>query len=205
MGSKKLNNESMLVASELMQVSLDLSTYRRTLALALGNLIIIIIIGCSIVLFETLIGASLPLIFFCLIISFAAVFLHIYVFRHVFRELRLGKSVLIYPIVILLGYTINSLLSILLPINFVWYPLLGISNLLMGVAVENSLYKNNSILSRPLLVSGLGLLLTSPLVFMFILQFQEINTFIISSIALILVSLTTSYSMAEAEKRVVAK
>jgi len=195
----------MLVASELMQVSLDLSTYRRTLALALGNLIIIIIIGCSIVLFETLIGASLLLILFCLIISFAAVSLHIYVFRHVFRELRLGRSVFIYPIIITLGYTINSLLSILLPLNFVWYPLLGISNLLMGVAAENSLYQNNSILSRPLLISGLGLLLTSPLVFMFILQFKEINTFIISSIALILVSLTTSYSMAEAEKRVVAK
>ena len=195
----------MLVASELMQVSLDLSTYRKTLALALGNLIIIIIIGCSIVIFETLIGASLLLILFCLIISFVAVLLHIYVFRNVFRELRLGRSVIFYPIVILLGYTFNSFLSILFPPNFLWYPLLGISNLLVGVVAENSLYRNNLIFSRPLLFSGLGLLLTSPMVFVFILQFEEINTFIISSFALILVSLTTSFSMAQAEKRVVAK
>ena len=110
------------------------------------------------------------------------------------------------PAVIVIGYFINFLLSNPISTYFLWFPLLGLASLIIGLTAEQNHFSNNRLFARPIFSLGLVLLAFSPLVLLILLmEPNEPNIFITPGIALILASLCTSYSMYQAEKKVVSK
>jgi hypothetical protein len=201
-----LDKKEILNATELMQVSVDLSVYRQTLAYALGNLVIMTIISSSLIIVQSLVESILIFLFFWAIVSIGAIFIHLYVFRHVLRRIRMGPWVTAYPGTIIIGYAINFLLNNPISTYFLWFPLLGLGSLIIGMTAENYHYSNDMLYARPILSLGIVLLLTSPaVVSILILLPGELNIFLTPGIALILASLSTSFSMYQAEKKVVNK
>ncbi|MFX0185206.1 MAG: hypothetical protein ACFE95_19160 [Candidatus Hodarchaeota archaeon] len=192
--------------TQLMQVSADLSVYRQTLAYALGNLVIMTIISSSLIIVQSFFEPFWILLIFWVIVSIGAVFLHLFVYRHVLRRIRMGLWVIAYPAIIIFGYVINFLLGNPISTDFLWFPLLGFGSLTIGITSEQKHFSNDMLFARPILLLGLALLAFSPIVFLvLLLQPGEPNIFITPGIALILASLSTSYSMYQAEKKVVTK
>ena len=192
--------------TQLMQISADLSVYRQTLAYALGNLVIMAIISSSLIIVQSFFETFWIFLIFWVIVSIGAVFLHLFVYRHVLRRIRMGLWVIAYPAIIIFGYIINFLLGNPISTYFLWFPLLGFGSLTVGITSEQKHFSNDMLFSRPILLLGLALLTFSPIVFLvLLLQPGEPNIFITPGIALILASLSTSYSMYQAEKKVVTK
>jgi hypothetical protein len=193
-------------ATQLMQVSVDLSVYRQTLAYALGNLVIMTIISSSLIIVQSLFESFWIFLIFWVIISFSAVMVHIYVFRHIFRRIRLGSWVVAYPAVIITGYFLNYLLNNPISTYFLWYPLLGIGSLIVGISAEKYHFDNSMLFARPIFLLGITLLISSPVVLVVLILLPgDLNIFLTPGAALILASLSTSYSMYQAEKKVVSK
>ncbi|MFW9994895.1 MAG: hypothetical protein ACFFD4_22835 [Candidatus Odinarchaeota archaeon] len=191
---------------QLMQTSVDLAVYRQTLAYALGNLIIMAIISSGLLVVVAFVDTFWIFLISWVIISIVAIGVHVYVFREVFRRVRLGSPVVAYPVVITAGYIINSFLGNPISVNFLWYPLLGVSSLIVGLTAEQRHFSANKLFARPVLLLGLVLLLSSPVVFLIVYLIPDApELFIIPGFALLLTSLSTSYSMAQAEKKVVNK
>ena len=118
----------------------------------------------------------------------------------------MGLWVIAYPAIIIFGYIINFLLDNPISTYFLWFPLLGFGSLTIGITSEQKHFSNDMLFARPILLLGLALLAFSPIVFLvLLLQPGEPNIFITPGIALILASLSTSYSMYQEEKKVVAK
>ncbi|MHA1990005.1 MAG: hypothetical protein ACW981_00585 [Candidatus Hodarchaeales archaeon] len=192
-------------STQLMQVSVDLSVYRYTIAYALGNLIIMTIMSSGFILFEFLEQDFLMIILFWITLSFLAVMVHVYVFRFAFKIVRLGLWFLVYPAVFTFGYGINSILNNVISINLLWYPLIGLSNLIIGLSIEKQHYLTNKLFSRPVFTLGIVLLISFPFIWLiteFLIISQSLKFVIGPGLALILTSLSTSYSMAQAEKQV---
>ena len=201
-----MEDSGILEAVELMQVSKDLAVYRQTLAYAPGNLSIMILIASSLIIVQSFIGSYPILLIVWIGISILAVLVHIYVFRQVLRRISLGISIYSYPIILVSGYLVNIILTSPVPLDFLWYPLLGICNTLVGLTAETAYYKKNKLFSRPLLINGLLLLVSAPIILIILTSIiTEPNVFIALGFALIITSLTTSYAMGLAEKRVVNK
>ncbi|UCG00335.1 MAG: hypothetical protein JSW11_11870 [Candidatus Heimdallarchaeota archaeon] len=193
--------------TQLMQVSADLSVYRQTLAYALGNLVIMTIISSSLIIVQSFFEPYwIVFLIFWVIVSIGAVFLHLFVYRHVLRRIRMGLWVIAYPAIIIFGYVINFLLGNPISTYFLWFPLLGFGSLAIGITSEQKHFSNDMLFARPILLLGLALVFFSPIVLLvLLLQPGEPNIFITPGIALILASLSTSYSMYQAEKKVVTK
>ena len=136
-----MEDNGVLEAKELMQVTLDLSVYRQTLAYALGNLAIMILISSGLLIVQSFIDSYPIIILLWIVLSVFAVFVHIYVFRNVLRRINLGIAIYSYPLVITGGYLINFLLKNPIPTDFLWYPLLGICNVIVGITAETKYYK----------------------------------------------------------------
>lgn len=201
-----MEKKDILNAAQLMQVSIDLSVYRQTLAYALGNLVIMAIISSSLIVVQSLFESIWIFLIFWIIVSIGAIMVHIYVFRHVFRRIRLGSWVIAYPAVIILGYFINSILKNPVSPYFLWFPLLGFGSFIVGITAERYHYSNDLLFARPILLLGVVLLITSPILFLVLILLPgEPNIFLTPGIALILASLSSSYSMYQAEKKVVSK
>ncbi len=201
-----MEKKDILDTTQLMQISVDLSVYRQTLAYALGNLVIMTIISSSLIIVQSLFETILIFLIFWVIVSIGAIFVHVYVFRHVFRRIRMGIWVAAYPTTIIVGYTVNFILENPVSTYILWLPLLGLSSLIVGITAESYHYSNDMLFARPILLLGIVLLLSSPIVFVVVsLLPGEPNIFITPGIALILASLSTSYSMYQAEKKVVSK
>jgi hypothetical protein len=201
-----LEKKDILNATQLMQVSVDLSVYRQTLAYALGNLVIMTILSSSLIIVQSLFESVWIFLVFWVIVSIGAIMVHIYVFRHVFRRIRMGSWVIAYPAVIIIGYIINFILNNPVSTYFLWFPLLGLGSFIVGITAERYHYSNDLLFARPILLLGIVLLITSPIVFLVLILLPgEPNVFLTSGIALILASLSTSYSMYQAEKKVVSK
>ncbi|MHA2295678.1 MAG: hypothetical protein ACXADA_06640 [Candidatus Hodarchaeales archaeon] len=192
--------------AQLMQISVDLSVYRQTLAYALGNLIIMTIISSGLIIVEVLTDSFLLFLVFWVIISFGAIIVHVYVFRHVFRRIRIGFWVFAYPVTFIIGYFANSILNNPISVYYLWYPLVGTSSLIIGLTSEKDHFSNNKLFARPILTIGLVILISSPVVLLVLVLLPGVPViFITSGIALVLASLSTSFSMAQAEKKVVNK
>ena len=201
-----MEKKDILNVTQLMQVSVDLSVYRQTLAYALGNLVIMTILSSSLIIVQSLVESILIFLIFWAIVSIGAIMVHVYVFRHVFRRVRMGPWAIAYPAVIIIGYAINFAFNNPFSTYFLWFPLLGLASLIVGLTTERYHYSNEMLFARPTLLLGLVLLVSSPFaLFVFLLLPGEPNIFIPPGIALILASLSTSYSMYQAEKRVVSK
>lgn len=201
-----MEEKDIVNVTQLMQVSVDLSVYRQTLAYALGNLVIMTILSGSLIIVQSLFEPFWIFLIFWVIFSIGAVSLHLFVYRHVLRRIRMGLWVIAYPAIIISGYFINFLLSNPISANFLWFPLLGLGSLIVGITTEQNHFSNDMLFSRPILLLGIALLVSSPIIFfVLLLQPGEPNLFITPGIALILASLSTSYSMYQAEKKVVSK
>ncbi len=201
-----MEEKDIVNVTQLMQVSVDLSVYRQTLAYALGNLVIMTILSSSLIIVQSLFEPFWIFLFFWVIVSIGAVSLHLFVYRHVLRRIRMGLWVIAYPAIIVIGYIINFLLNNPISTNFLWFPLLGLASLIVGITTEQNYFSNDMLFSRPILLLGVALLVSSPIIFfVLLLQPGEPNLFITPGIALILASLSTSYSMYQAEKKVVSK
>lgn len=201
-----MEDNGILEATELMQVTLDLSVYRQTLAYALGNLAIMILLSSGLLIIQSFIDSYPIIILLWVLLTVFAVLVHVYVFRNVLRRVNLGISIYSYPIVLMMGYGINFLINNPIPVDFLWYPLIGVCNIIVGLTSETTYYKKNQLFSRPLLINGVMLVLSTPiLLIILLLVLNEPNNIIAPGCALIITSLTTSYTMALAEKRVVNK
>jgi hypothetical protein len=201
-----LEKKDILNTTQLMQISVDLSVYRQTLAYALGNLVIMTIISSSLIIVQSLFESFWIFLIFWVIVSIGAIFVHVYVFRHVFRRIKMGIWVIAYPTTIIAGYAINFVLGNPVSTYLLWFPLLGLGSLIVGITVETFHYSNNMLFARPILLLGIVLLIASPAVFLLVTILPgEPNIFITPGVALILASLSTSYSMYQAEKKVVSK
>ena len=201
-----MEEKDIVNVTQLMQVSADLSVYRQTLAYALGNLVIMTIISSSLIIVQSFFEAFWIFLIFWAIVSICAVFLHLFVYRHVLRRIRMGSWVIAYPAIIIIGYITNFLLNNPISTYFLWFPLLGLASLIVGISSEHAHFSNDMLFARPILLLGTALLAFSPIVFfILLLEPGDPNIFITPGIALILASLSTSYSMYQAEKKVVSK
>ena len=189
-----------------MQISVDLSVYRQTLAYAIGNLIIMTIISSGLIIVQEIAGSNWVLLLFWGILSIGAVAIHVYVYRHVFRRVRLGLPVITYPVLLTIGYGINVIMNDFFSVYFLWYPLIGLSSLIVGLTAEQKHFSSNKLFSRPLLIFGVVMVTTSPVVFVVLELLPGVQeNVIVAGIALIIAAICSSYSMAQAEKKVVNK
>ena len=205
MKGQDLENDVIWNSTQLMQVSKDLASYRYTLAYSLGNLFIMTLMSGGFILFEFLEHDTFLFILFWMIISILSVGIHVYIFRFAFKIVRLGPWVMVYPIVLSFGYGLNSVLNDLIPYHILWYFLLGLCSLIIGLTIEREHYLAKNLFSRPILFLGIVLLVTFPLIW-YAIEFyadSQLNLVIGPAFALIFTSLSTSYSIAQAEKRVI--
>jgi hypothetical protein len=208
--ASNLNEEVVWRSIDLMQTAVDLSAYRYTLAFSMGNLIIAVLLAGSIMMLQETITSTVPFIVGWFILIFIAVGIHLQVFRHVLRQVEPMKFEyqiwgITYFLVFFAGYAGNALLGNLFAPLFLWYPLLGLANLIIGVTIENFHYSKNELLARPLLLYAICLLVSAPLLLGLAALNPEFEGFNILTLAfaLILASLNASYSIVQAEKKVV--
>lgn len=93
-----LEQEAIWNSTQLMQISVDLSVYRNTIAYALGNLIILTLMSSGFILFEFSLeyifikDTILIFLLFWIFITCLAVFVHVFAFRFAFRNVTLDRG-----------------------------------------------------------------------------------------------------------------
>ena len=203
----KVDEEIIWKSTQLMEVATNLFNYRYTLAFTLGNLILMVLLTGSIIILQMLVTLIWPLILGWLILTLLAVGMHIYVFRHILKRVEPMKYEgpiwgISYVLVFLLGYPANIFLGTIISPQILWFPLLGLANLIIGVTTERFHYNNQELLAQPILLFSILLLISTPFLFAILPLFPEDN-YLTPIIALILASLSTSYSIYLAEKKVI--
>ncbi|MHA2225788.1 MAG: hypothetical protein ACXAC8_11320 [Candidatus Hodarchaeales archaeon] len=200
-----LDKDIIWSSTDLMQTAVELSVYRYTLAFSLGNLVLVVLLTGSILILQMIITSTVPFILAWILLIFGALGIHLGVFRHVIRrvdpmkyEYQIWGST--YFLIFFIGYFVNTILNNFISPQILWYPLLGLANLIIGLSIEHFHYSKKELFARPILFYSICLLVTTPL--LLIPELQQ-NTFFVSVLALILASLNTSYSIAQAEKKVV--
>jgi hypothetical protein len=205
-----LDEEVVWNSTELMEAALNLSIYRYTLAFSLGNLVLMVLFTGSIILLQTIVTSIWPIILGWLILSLLAVGIHLNVFRHILKRVEPMKyeaSIwgISYILVFLLGYLLNTFLGSLISPQILWFPLLGMSNLLIGVTTERYHYNKQELFGQPILVFSILLLIATPFLIILLVLIPNLpeDNNLAPALALILASLSTSYSIYLAEKKVV--
>ena len=205
-----VNRDVLLQSKDLMQAAIDLSVYRYTLSFSVGILIVVVLLGGSISLLYSIIDSAEFFIVGWLLLAISAIMIHLYVFRHVLRRVEPMKNESLiwgftYPLVFFSGYTLNSILNNLIFPEILWYPLLGFANLIIGMTIEHYHFSKQELFNRPILTFSICLLISTPILFTLLLFIPDrsVYNFIVTGIGMIIASLTTSYSIAQAEKKVV--
>ena len=206
-----MDQEAIWNSTQLMQISIDLSVYRNTIAYALGNLIIITLMSSGFILFEFSLeyifikDSILIFLLFWIFITVLSVFVHVFAFRFAFRNVTLGSWYIVYPIIFIVGYGLNSILNNIISVYQLWYPLIGICNVVIGYSIEKKYFMEHKLFSRPVFILGVVFLVSYPFIWLiteYIITTQNLLYVITPGFALILTSLSTSYSLAQAEKKV---
>ncbi|MHA2247441.1 MAG: hypothetical protein ACXADY_21010 [Candidatus Hodarchaeales archaeon] len=197
-------------STDLMQAAVDLSAYRYTLAFSMGNLIVVVLLAGSIMMLQEVITSTVPFIIGWFFLVLTAIGIHLHVFRHVLRRVEPMKYEyqiwgITYFFIFFVGYTINAFMDDIISTQFLWFPLLGLANLIIGVTIEHFHYSKNELFARPILLYSIFLLISTPiLVVLTIISPNLLDyNFITLALALILASLDASYSIVQAEKKVV--
>jgi hypothetical protein len=205
-----LDEDIIWKSTELMKVAINLSIYRYTLAFSLGNLILMVLLTGSFIILQMAVPSVLPLILGWLFLILLAVGIHLYVFRYILRRVEPMKYEsliwgLSYILVFLLGYFVNTLMGTIISPQILWFPLLGIANFIIGMTTERFHYQKNELFAQPILLFSIFLLISTPFLFTLvtIMPSSLEDNFLTPAFALILVSLSTSYSIYMAEKKVV--
>ncbi len=205
-----LDEEIVWKSTELMEVALNLSIYRYTLAFSLGNLVLMVLLTGSIILLQMVITTIWPLILGWFALTLLAVGIHLKVFHHILKRVEPMKYEapiwgISYILVFLLGYLVNTFMGTVISPQILWFPLLGLANLIIGVTTERFHYNKQELFSQPVLLFSIFLLIATPFLFIFLAVIPDLpeNTYLSPALALILASLSTSYSIFLAEKKVV--
>ncbi|MHA1977491.1 MAG: hypothetical protein ACW98I_11360 [Candidatus Hodarchaeales archaeon] len=206
---KDLDEEIVWKSTELMEAALNLSVYRYTLAFSLGNLILMVLLTGSIILLQMVITSIWPLILGWFVLTLLAVGIHLKVFGNILKRVEpmqyeapiWGIS---YILIFFLGYTVNTLIGTVISPQVLWFPLLGLANLIIGVTTERFHYKKQELYSQPILIFSIFLLIATPFLLILIALIPDLDdNYLTPALALILASLSTSYSIYLAEKKVV--
>ncbi len=133
--------------------------------------------------------------------------MHQYVFRHILKRVKPMKYEgpiwgISYILVFFLGYLVNTVMGTIISPQILWFPLLGLANLIIGVTTERYHYKKQELLTQPILLFSIVLLVATPFLFVVLPSIPEDNV-LTPAVALVLASLSTSYSIYLAEKKVV--
>ena len=205
-----LDEEIIWKSSELMEATVSLFAYRYTLAFSMGNLVLMVLFSGSIILLEMVVTSIEPLIIGWFILVLLAAGMHLYVFRHILKRVEPMKYEgpiwgVSYLLVFLLGYFINILMGTIISPQILWFPLLGIANLIIGLTTERFHYKKQELFAQPILLLGSFLLIATPFLFFLLAVIPNLpeDNFLAPALALIIASLSTSYSIYVAEKKVV--
>ena len=205
-----LDEEIIWKSSELMEATVSLFAYRYTLAFSMGNLVLMVLFSGSIILLEMVVTSIEPLIIGWFILVLLAAGMHLYVFRHILKRVEPMKYEgpiwgVSYLLVFLLGYFINILMGTIISPQILWFPLLGIANLIIGLTTERFHYNKQELFAQPILLLGSFLLITTPFLFFLLAVIPNLpeDNFLAPALALIISSLSTSYSIYVAEKKVV--
>jgi len=205
-----VNRDVLVQSKDLMQAAIDLSVYRYTLSFSVGMLIVVVLLGGSISLLYSIIDSAEFFIVGWLLLAISAIMIHLYVFRHVLRRVEPMKNEIFiweftYPLIFFSGYAINGILKNLISPEILWYPLLGIANFIIGMTIEHYHFSKQELFNRPILTFSICLLVSTPILFTLLLFIpdQSVHNLIVTGIGMIIASLTTSYSIAQAEKKVV--
>lgn len=207
----EINEQLIWSSTELMKLSLNLSTYRYTLAYSVGSLLFMLLLSGSFLLLQFFSDSTWFIILGWAILVITALGIHLSVFRHILKRVEPMKNESLimgisYMGVFMFGYPLNGLLGNLIPTSFLWYPLLGCANLIVGITVERFHYKKKELFAQPILLYSIFFFISTPFLLFFILSqsnLPQIN-FISPLVALILASLVCSYSIHQAEKKVEA-
>jgi hypothetical protein len=197
-------------STKLMEATTNLFVYRYTLAFSVGNLVLMVLLTGSIIILQMVLDFVWPFILGWLILTILAVGMHFYVFRNILRRVEPMKYEapiwgISYIVVFLMGYLVNTLAGLAISPQILWFPLLGLANLIIGVTTERYHYSKQELYAQPILLFSILLLITTPLLFIIPLINPNLpeDNFLAPAIALILASLSTSYSIYLAEKKVV--
>ena len=204
-----LDEEIIWKSAELMEIALNLSIYRYTLAFSVGNLILMVLLTGSIIILQMFVNSVWPLILGWLILILLAVGIHLKVFRHILKQVEPMKYEspiwgISYILTFFLGYFINQIMGSIISPQILWFPLLGIANFIIGVSTERYHYQNQELFAQPILFFSIFLLFASPFLVILVAlipNFQDGN-YLASALALFLASVSTSYSIYLAEKKV---
>ncbi len=205
-----LDEEIIWKSTELMEVALNLSIYRYTLAFSLGNIVLMVLLTGSIIMLQMVVSSIWPLILGWLILTLLAVGIHMNVFRHILKQIEPMKYEspiwgISYILTFLLGYFVNTIMGTVISPQILWFPLLGIANLIIGVSTERYHYKKQELFAQPILIFSIFLLSATPFLFILLVVIPNLppDNYLAPALALILASLSTSYSIYLAEKKVV--
>ncbi|UCE14263.1 MAG: hypothetical protein JSV04_03575 [Candidatus Heimdallarchaeota archaeon] len=110
-----------------------------------------------------------------------------------------------YFFIFFVGYMINAIMDNIISPQFLWFPLLGLANLIIGLTTEHYHFSKNELFARAILLYSIFLLISTPFLIIFtIIDPNLLNyNFIALALALVLASINASYSIVQAEKKVV--
>jgi hypothetical protein len=205
-----LDEETIWKSTELMEATINLSIYRYTLAFTLGNLVLMVLLTGSIIILQMVVTLIFPLILGWLILILLAVGIHLYVFRHILKRVEPMKYEgpiwgISYILIFFLGYFVNTVVGTIIPTQILWFPLLGLANLIIGVTTERFHYNKGELYAQPMLLFSIFLLISTPFLFILLAIIPNLpeDNYLTPALALILASLSTSASIYLAEKKVV--
>jgi hypothetical protein len=202
-----VDEEIIWKSTQLMEAATNLFNYRYTIAFTLGNLVLMVLLTGSIIILQMVVNLIWPLILGWFFLTLLAVGMHLYVFRHILKRVEAMKYEgpiwgVSYILVFLLGYFGNTFMGTIISPQILWFPLLGLANLIIGVTTERFHYKKQELLAQPILIFSILLLIATPFLFAVIPNLPDDN-YLTPAVALILASLSTSYSIYLAEKKVI--
>ncbi len=205
-----LDEEIIWKSTELMEAAINLSIYRYTLAFTLGNLVLMVLLTGSIIILQMVVTLLWPLVLGWFILTLLAVGIHLYVFRHILKRVEPMKYEapiwgISYILIFFLGYFVNTFMGTIISPQILWFPLLGLANLIIGVTTERFHYNKQELYAQPILLFSIFLLIATPFLFFLLAVIPDLpeENYFSPALALILASLSTSYSIYLAEKKVV--
>lgn len=108
-----------------------------------------------------------------------------------------------YFFIFFVGYMINALMDNIISPQFLWFPLLCLANLIIGVTTEHYHFSKNELFARPILLYSIFLLISTPILVIFAIINPNLLDYNFITLALILASINASYSIVQAGKKVV--
>jgi len=201
--------------NNLFHITHSLVIYRHTIAFIIGQFLIEFIIIGSIIFLIFLFPMQLNFLIFIVVTSSLIIALGIYslLFANIlkrFDEVIKYEGLLwiaCFSIPFIFGYFFLPKISPIFDVWIIWYPILGIANILAGILIERVYYTRGDLFAIPYLFHGILLIISSFVLFGMKAFIQSsTDLFIISIGFLLIVSvMTIAASLFITERRVISK